>query len=57
MDPKNVRLDEAIADFRRDAHPEKEVEVWERIAHVFQHFTTGLRRRASDADRCCAPFS
>ncbi len=34
-------IDDAINDFCRDRHPEKEVEVWERIAHVFKNFTEG----------------
>jgi hypothetical protein len=34
-------LDAVIDNFKRDLNPDKEVAVWERIAHVFQNFTTG----------------
>jgi hypothetical protein len=34
----NVALDEVIDDFRRDAHPEREIAVWERIAHTYALF-------------------
>jgi hypothetical protein len=32
-------LQEVIDGFRRDAHPEREVEVWEKIAHHYQEAT------------------
>ena len=34
----NMTLDEVIADFARDAHPEQEVAVWERIASTYALF-------------------
>ena len=34
-----VSIDEAVDGFRRDLNPDKEVTIWERIAHIFQHFT------------------
>ena len=30
----NMTLDEVIDDFKRDAHPEREIAVWERIANT-----------------------
>jgi hypothetical protein len=38
-DADQVSVDEAIDGFCRDRNPEKEVEIWERIAHVFKNFT------------------
>src|SRR5262249_47810782 len=32
-------FEEVIDEFRRDAHPEREVEVWERIAQYYQEAT------------------
>ena len=29
-------LDETIEDFRRDLHPEREINVWERVAEAYQ---------------------
>ena len=34
----NMSLEEVLDDFRRDAHPEKEVAVWERLASTYQLF-------------------
>jgi hypothetical protein len=48
-DADAVSVDEAIDDFRRDLNPEKEVVIWERIAHVFKNFTE--RHRISRLDR------
>jgi hypothetical protein len=33
-------LEKTINNFRRDAHPEREVQVWERIAAAYLHLTT-----------------
>ena len=33
-------LEATIENFRRDMHPEREVEIWERIARSYQDFTT-----------------
>ena len=44
-DADPASLEDAIDDFRRDRNPEKEVRVWERIAHVFHHFAIGHRVR------------
>src|SRR4051812_36573751 len=49
-DADPTSIESAIDDFRRDLHPEKEVEVWERITHVFEHFTKG--HRITDLARC-----
>ncbi len=40
-DADYVSLADAIDDFRRDRNPEQEVEIWERIVHVFDNFTKG----------------
>ena len=40
-DADQVTVDEAVDGFRRDLNPDKEVAIWERIAHIFQHFTDG----------------
>lgn len=34
----NMTLDEVIEDFARDAHPDSEIAVWERIANTYQLF-------------------
>jgi predicted ATPase len=34
----NATLDEVVDDFKRDAHPEQEIAVWERIAHTYALF-------------------
>ncbi len=34
----NMTLDEVMDDFKRDAHPEKEIAVWERIANTYKLF-------------------
>ena len=34
----NMTLDEVVDDFRRDAHPEREIAVWERIAQTYTLF-------------------
>jgi len=33
-------LEATIENFRRDMHPEREVDIWERIARHYQNFTT-----------------
>ena len=38
VDPAS--LEETIDTFRRDVHPDREVSVWERIAHTYHAFTT-----------------
>src|SRR5437016_4204040 len=40
-DADPASIDETINDFCRDHNPEKEVVMWERIAHVFKNFTEG----------------
>ena len=40
-DADQVTVDEAVDGFRRDLNAHKEVAIWERIAHIFQHFTDG----------------
>src|SRR5580700_7097165 len=37
-DVDNTTLDEVIGDFKRDAHPEREIAVWERIAATYTMF-------------------
>jgi hypothetical protein len=37
-DVDNTTLDEAVDDFKRDAHPEHEIAVWERIASTYAMF-------------------
>ena len=44
-DADQVSVDEAVHGFCRDLNPEKEVEIWERIAHVFKNFVEGHRIR------------
>ena len=39
-DVETSSLEATIENFQRDMHPEREVEIWERIANVFQTFTT-----------------
>jgi hypothetical protein len=34
----NTTLDEVVDDFKRDAHPEQEIAVWERIANTYALF-------------------
>jgi hypothetical protein len=40
-DADPASIDETIDDFCRDRNPEKEIEIWDRIAHVFKNFTEG----------------
>ena len=40
-DDRSWPHEDVIDSFRRDVHPENEIVIWERIAHVFQHFTAG----------------
>jgi hypothetical protein len=37
-DVDSVPLEKAIENFKRDAYPEHELEIWERIANTFQLF-------------------
>jgi hypothetical protein len=37
-DADNATLDDVIDDFKRDAHPEQEIAVWERIAATYALF-------------------
>ena len=36
----NMSLEEVVADFTRDAHPEREIAIWERIASTYQIYLT-----------------
>ena len=44
-------LQEVIDNFRRDANPEREVEVWEKIAHHYQEATASRPDLSPDAKR------
>ena len=44
-------LQEVIDEFRRDAHPDREVEVWERIAHHYQEAIASQPDLSPDAKR------
>jgi hypothetical protein len=37
-DADNATLDEVMDDFKRDAHPEQEIAIWERIAATYAMF-------------------
>jgi hypothetical protein len=37
-DVDNTTLEESLDDFKRDAHPEQEIAVWERIANTYAIF-------------------
>ena len=42
-------VERSIENFKRDLNPEKEVAIWERIAHVFRTFT--IEHNITDAAR------
>lgn len=43
-DADPTSLDRAIDNFKRDANPERELEIWERIASIYQAFAYNLRQ-------------
>lgn len=44
-------LEEALDDFKRDAHPEKEVAIWERMASVYRGYVLFNRDLTLDQKR------
>jgi len=39
-DAEPMTIEEAVSNFQKDMHPEREIEIWERVASKYQDFLT-----------------